>query len=80
MRLHLPDRSYLIHEPMQSLAERLPENMFIRIHRSILVRKDFIRDHRRAGRRKFVVLNDGTALAVGPSYAGGLGLSDTVME
>ena len=80
MRLHLPDRSYLIHEPMQSLAERLPENMFVRIHRSTLVRKDFIRDYRRTGRRRFVVLNDGTELAIGSSYAGGLGLSDTVTE
>lgn len=68
MRLCLLDRSYLVHESMQSLLDRLPTGMFIRIHRSTSVRRDFIRDIYRRGRRKFVVLEDDTKLAIGPSY------------
>lgn len=68
MRLCLSDRSYLVHEPMQSLLDRLPPGMFIRIHRSTSVRRDFIRDIHRKGRRKFVVLEDDTKLTIGPSY------------
>lgn len=68
MRLCLPDRTYLIHEAMQSLLERLPADMFIRIHRSAAVRRDFVRDIRRKGRRRFLVLQDDTELTIGPSY------------
>ena len=68
MRLCLPDRSYLVHEPMQSLLDRLPAGMFIRIHRSAAVRTDLIRNIHRKGRRKFIVLEDDTELTIGPSY------------
>lgn len=68
MRLCLADSSYLVHEAMQSLLTRLPEGMFIRIHRSAAVRRDFVRDIRRKGRRKFIVLEDYTELTIGPSY------------
>jgi len=68
MRLCLPDRTYLIHEAMQSLLERLPAEMFVRIHRSAAVRRDFVRDVRRKGRRRFVVLQDDAELTIGPSY------------
>lgn len=68
MRLCLPDRTYLIHEAMQSLLERLPAEMFVRIHRSAAVRRDFVRDVRRKGRRRFVVLQDDVELTIGPSY------------
>ncbi|WP_108812189.1 response regulator [Sphingorhabdus sp. Alg231-15] len=68
MRLCSPGHSYLVHEAMQSLLERLPGGMFVRIHRSTAVRREFVRDIRRKGRRKFVVLNDDTQLTIGPSY------------
>lgn len=68
MRLCLSDRTYLVHEPMQSLLERLPAGMFIRIHRSAAVRRDFIRDIHRKGRRTFIVLEDDTELTIGPSH------------
>ena len=68
MRLCLPDRSYLVHEAMQSLLERLPPEMFIRIHRSAAVRRDLLRDIRRKGRRNYVVMDDGAELTIGPSY------------
>lgn len=87
MRLCLADRSYLIYETMQSLARALPNDLFVRIHRSTIVRKDFVKETRRLGRRRFVVLKDGTDLTIGASYAdqffsqaGGFGLLETVSE
>lgn len=69
MRLCLPDRSYLIHESMKSMESKLPANMFVRIHRSTIVRRDFIRDIRRKGRQKYVVLLDDSEVPIGPRYA-----------
>lgn len=87
MRLCLADRSYLICETMHSLAKGLPQDLFVRIHRSTIVRKDFIKETRRLGRRRYVVLKDGTDLTIGASYAdqffsqaGGFGLLETVSE
>lgn len=96
MRLCLQDHSYLVHEPLHVLQSRLPSDIFLRIHRSAVVRKDVVRDIRRDKRRIYAILQDGTELPVGPSYvsvlgtnirtsrhdaqAGGSGLSDTVRE
>lgn len=87
MRLCLAENSYLVHRSMQSLAAELPDDVFIRIHRSTLVRRDYIKQLRRRGRRQYVVLRDATELIVGPSYAenvaaqaGGFGLLETVTE
>ncbi len=87
MRLCLHEKSHLVHGSMQSLVDALPNGMFVRIHRSTVVRRDFIQEVRRAGRRKYVVLRDGTDLTIGASYAnsasvqpGGLGLLETVSE
>lgn len=68
MRLCLPARSYLVHQAMQSLLERLPAQMFVRIHRSAAVRRDLLRDIRRKGRRNYVVMDDGAELTIGPSH------------
>lgn len=72
MRLCLPGRSYLIHEPMQSLVNKLPAEIFVRVHRSAIVRRDLIKDIRRKGRRRYVVLKTGDEITVGPRYADGL--------
>jgi two-component system response regulator AlgR len=91
MKLCLPGRSYLIHESMQSLQSKLPKQLFVRVHRSSIVRKDLIHEVRRKGRGRYVILRDGTEMAVGRRYAdavmsgnsdqtGGLGLSETVRE
>ena len=68
MRLCLPGRSYLVHESMQSLLQRLPVNLFVRVHRSAAVNRSFVKDIRRKGRRKFIVMQDGTELTIGPSF------------
>lgn len=87
MRLCLPNRSFLIHGTMQSVSELLPKGMFVRIHRSTMVRRHFVKENRRSGRRQYVVLQDGTDLTIGASFAdrilgqaGGSGLLETVSE
>lgn len=42
MRLHVGRRSFLIHQTIGSLEERLDPEHFIRLHRSIIVRRDRI--------------------------------------
>lgn len=68
MRLCLAGRSYLVHEAMQSLLGRLPPGRFVRIHRSAAVNRNFVRDIRRKGRRKYLVMQDGTEITIGPSF------------
>ena len=89
MRLYLPGRSYLLHQSMRSLESLLPDSLFVRVHRSAIVRRDCISEVRRKGRKRFVILQDGSQLAIGPLYAdriigsaqaGCLGGSDTVTE
>tara|TARA_R110000850_G_scaffold30238_2_gene83456 strand:- start:6397 stop:7119 length:723 start_codon:yes stop_codon:yes gene_type:complete len=69
MRLHLPGRSYLVHQSMRALESQLPARLFVRVHRSIIIRRDCIAQVRRKGRKRFVILQDGKQLPIGPSYA-----------
>ncbi len=89
MRLYLPGRSYLVHQSMRSLERQLPDSLFVRVHRSTIVRRDCIAEVRRKGRKRFVILQDGGQLPIGPRYAdritataqtGRLGGSETVTE
>ena len=69
MRLYLRGRSYLLHQSMRSLEDQLPDSLFVRVHRSAIVRRDCIAEVRRNGRKRFVILQDGSQLAIGPRYA-----------
>jgi two-component system response regulator AlgR len=89
MRLYLPGRSYLVHQSMRSLESQLPDSLFVRVHRSTIVRRDCIAEVRRKGRKRFVILQDGSQLPIGPRYAdriaataqpGRLGGSEAVTE
>ncbi|PIX66830.1 MAG: DNA-binding response regulator [Sphingomonadales bacterium CG_4_10_14_3_um_filter_58_15] len=89
MRLYLPGRSYLVHQSMRSLESQLPDALFVRVHRSTIVRRDCIAQVRRKGRKRYIILRDGRQLPIGPRYAdritataqtGRLGGSDTVTE
>lgn len=42
MRIHVADWKCLVHETIRNLLSQLPANQFVRIHRSIVVRIDFI--------------------------------------
>src|SRR3954453_4247634 len=46
MRLHVGRRSWLIHHSMAALEEGLEPALFLRLHRSAIVRKDFITAYR----------------------------------
>jgi len=69
MRLHVGDRSYLLHQAISSLEERLDPSMFQRIHRSHILRKNNITGLRHEGGGVWhVILTDGNSLRIGRKY------------
>lgn len=70
VRIHVGSESYLHHESLASLMNRLGDDEFIRVHRSAIVRKDAIVRIRHGGLSALVaVLNDGVEVRVGRTYA-----------
>lgn len=68
--LHVGGASHLMKDTIVSLESRLDPRVFLRIHRSKIVRLACIRGLQRRGSRNMALtLQDGTRLAVGPSYA-----------
>jgi two-component system response regulator AlgR len=69
MRLHVGRRSWLINDSMARLEEELDPALFVRLHRSSVVRKDFITGMRRDDTgRWFACLADGEEQKVGRLY------------
>jgi two-component system LytT family response regulator len=63
--LHVGDQAYAVRERMQTLEERLDPNVFLRVHRSVLVKLDRIDAMLRSpGGDYGVRLKDGTKLSV----------------
>jgi two-component system LytT family response regulator len=63
--LHVGERTFAIRERMQSLEERLDPAVFLRIHRSVIVRLDRIETLLRGSGGDYAVrLKDGTELSV----------------
>jgi two-component system response regulator AlgR len=69
MRLRIGQRSFLLHQTISELERRLDPSRFIRLHRSSIVRKDFIvkLQHDRLG-TWFACLADGTEMRIGRTY------------
>jgi len=68
--LHARGKIYLIRETMNSLQQKLNPAMFVRIHRSRIVRGDFIRELRLIDNREYVVkLSDGSEHRSSRTYA-----------
>lgn len=69
MRLHLGQRSYLLHQTIGALEARLDPTRFIRLHRSVIVRKDRIArlGHDKAG-AWHAELVDGDQVRIGRTY------------
>jgi two-component system response regulator AlgR len=69
VRLHSCGRNYLLHHTMAGLDTRLDPEMFIRLHRSVIVRRDRIRSlgHDRAG-AWHAELADGDTVRIGRTY------------
>ena len=70
MRLHVGRRSWLIHHSMAALEEGLNPELFVRLHRSAIVRKDFITGFTRNPSGRWIArLGDGTEQPVGRLYS-----------
>jgi DNA-binding LytR/AlgR family response regulator len=69
VRIHGPERSYLVRRALRDLAERLDPNQFLRLHRSALVNSTKIaRVIRRTGGGLAAVLATGVEIPVGRKY------------
>lgn len=69
MRLHVGRRSWLIHHSMNALEEGLDPELFVRLHRSAIVRRDFITGFTRNPSGRWIArLADGTEQPVGRLY------------
>lgn len=70
MRLHVGRRSWLIHHSMAALEEGLNPELFVRLHRSAIVRKDFITGFTRNQSGRWIArLADETEQPVGRLYS-----------
>jgi DNA-binding LytR/AlgR family response regulator len=72
VRIHTNARSFLIRQSIGALAERLDPAVFVRVHRSSLVRRDRIVRIRHAGGRGAVILTTGAEIAVSRRHMGAL--------
>ena len=69
MRLHVGKRSWLINHTIARLEEELDPAKFVRLHRSAIVRRDFVTGLRRdEGGRWWARLADGEEQKVGRLY------------
>src|SRR5687768_8972657 len=69
MRLHVGQRSWLIHRTIAKLEEDLDPELFIRVHRSVILRKDTITGLYRDDAGHWTArLSDGAEQRIGRSY------------
>jgi two-component system LytT family response regulator len=69
VHLHRGAKSHLVRETLSHLTSKLDPEAFVRIHRSMIVRVEAIRELKPTfGGASLVVLRDGTELKVGRSY------------
>lgn len=69
MRLHVGQRSYLLHQTITELERRLDPQLFIRLHRSTIARRDRIAGLKHDGCGAWTAeLVDGRSLRIGRTY------------
>lgn len=69
VRLHVKGRAYLLRETLAHLAERLPPERFVRVHRSSIVNVDRIKEIQPYGKGTYHLrLEDGTELTSTLTY------------
>ncbi|MBK6708225.1 MAG: response regulator transcription factor [Sphingomonadales bacterium] len=69
MRLHTGGRSYLLHQTISTLEQRLDPQRFQRIHRSHIIRRDLINGLRHEGGGVWhALLQDGESMRIGRKY------------
>jgi DNA-binding LytR/AlgR family response regulator len=72
VRIHAGARSFLVRQSIGALAARLDPALFVRVHRSSLVRADRIVRLRHAAGRGSVMLSTGAEVAVSRRHMGAL--------
>ena len=73
LELHVGKKTYLLRDTMKSIESRLDPGAFVRVHRSIIVNLDRIREVQPwAGGDSMIVLVDGTRLRMSRGYRGNL--------
>jgi DNA-binding LytR/AlgR family response regulator len=72
VRIHAGARSFLVRQSIGALAARLDPALFLRVHRSSLVRADRIVRVRHAAGRGSVMLSTGAEIAVSRRHMGAL--------
>jgi two-component system LytT family response regulator len=69
VRLHTGERTHLLRETMSDLERRLPASRFLRIHRSLIVNIERVREIQPWTKGDYVlILQDGTRLVSGRTY------------
>ncbi|WP_176590345.1 LytTR family DNA-binding domain-containing protein [Sphingobium sp. EM0848] len=69
MRLHVGQNSYLLHQTISSLENRLDPQQFVRLHRSHIVRREYIARLRHDGSGVWsACLADDTEIRIGRTY------------
>lgn len=69
MRLFANGRSYLIHETIGALEQRMDPALFLRVHRSAIIRRDRIARLGHDGQGNWTAeLEDGTPVRIGRTY------------
>ncbi|MDB5479669.1 MAG: LytTR family two component transcriptional regulator [Caulobacteraceae bacterium] len=69
MRLFVGSRSYLVHQTIAELERKLDPRLFIRLHRSVIVRRDFIGGLKHDGRGAWQAsLLDQSTVKIGRTY------------
>ena len=69
MRLFVGPRSYLVHQTIAELERKLDPGLFIRLHRSVIVRRDFIGGLSHDGRGAWqAALLDQSKVRIGRTY------------
>ena len=63
LKVHTPEKAYLIRYTLQSIEEQLDSELFLRIHRSLLLNTHFIRKVKYEGNNQYVFeMKDGHCL------------------
>lgn len=71
--IHTQGKKHLLRGKMKWLEESLPDDQFVRIHRSLIVNIDRIEELQHVSHGEYhAVLNDGTKLSVSRNYRGKL--------
>jgi hypothetical protein len=68
VELHAKGKSWMLHATMRSLVQRLPPAEFVQLHRSVIVRCDFISRMIHEGRHWVARLDDGSMERVARSH------------